>query len=69
MKSKDARHEKRESRTFAEFAVKYKEVTSLAKRNFNRTYVWQANTEKTLKIRGEGHGNYENYNRRNRMNA
>ena len=38
-----------------EFAVKCKEVTSLGKRNFNKTYVWQANTEKTLEIWGDHH--------------
>ena len=69
MTLKDTRHKKQESRTFTEFVVKCKEITSLAKRNFNRTYVWQANTEKTLEIRGEGHENYENYDRRIGMNV
>ena len=45
---------------------KMQKKQQVRQKNFNRTYVWQANTEKTFKIHGHHH---KNYNRGIKMNV
>ena len=51
---------------FVKFAEKMQKKQQVRQKNFNRTYVWQANTEKALEIRGDRH---KNYNRGITMNV